>query len=162
MDEHDVRAALAQRLKARANRCLPGRASEDGRKDAEPFRCGLKQRDIIGMDDRLHHRNAGVLRQHFEARAHHRLAGDRPVLLWELPAAGAKSAPGCDYDGCHQSAHCAYPKEPIAHATSLSRTLTEIEFGIGAGQFTNSGIFCTAALAVRNELAKLYAIGVFA
>jgi hypothetical protein len=40
--------------------------------------------------------------------------------------------------------------------------MPETEFGANADQFTNPGIFCTAALAIRGELAKLYAAGVSA
>jgi hypothetical protein len=40
--------------------------------------------------------------------------------------------------------------------------MTQTEFGMGISQFTALRIFCTAALAVRTELAKLYAAMVFA
>ena len=60
MHQHQLGPVGRKRLKAGADRGLPGGAAEDRRQDLEPCSRILETPHVVWMDDGLNHRNPGM------------------------------------------------------------------------------------------------------
>jgi nifR3 family TIM-barrel protein len=91
-----------------------------------------------------------MLGEQGKARPNHRDIAYRSVLLGDFPTR-SKPAPGCDDDCCNRYPHlsCSAPGPRIALYRLQPGRQTE---------FIHVDYFCSAALALQREMAKLYAI----
>src|SRR5262249_13978795 len=87
-----------------ADRGLPRCPARHWRQQSKPPACRAEQRGVIGMDNRLNERNAGVAGQSDQARSNGGLGPDLTVLLWQIPAPPPPAA-RCHDDGCDVSGH---------------------------------------------------------
>ena len=100
MDQHDLEAALRQRLKPPQHGSLPRRSARDGRSELRLLTAGdsrLIGLGIIGMDDNLHGSYAVMREEGIERPRQHSPAAEPRVLLGKI-AAEARSAAGRDDD----------------------------------------------------------------
>ncbi len=99
VDQNDVGLLARKRLKSGEHRGLARRAAIGRLCMAQPAHGVIEHRGIVGIDNRLHREQLRMAAECLHRPVDHRLAADLSILFG-TSRAGAKSAPGCDKDGC--------------------------------------------------------------